>query len=190
VSGSLPSSYFDELYADNPDPWGFETSPYEAEKYAATLTALPEPRYANALEIGCSIGVLTERLAARCDALLSVDVAEKALVVARERCRTLPHVQFARMRVPDEFPDERFDLILLSEVGYYWSREDLAKAGGLIVEHLRPAGQLLLVHWTPAVPDYPLTGDEVHQAFLELAGLRHIHGSRAEQYRLDLFERD
>jgi len=53
---------------------------------------------------------------------------------------------------------------------------------------------LLLVHWTPYVPDYPLTGDEVHDSFLAYAGqagskLRHLTGSRAEQYRLDLFER-
>ena len=59
----LTAGYFDELYAGDPDPWGFETSAYEQAKYAATIDALEGRRYATALEIGCSIGVLTARLA-------------------------------------------------------------------------------------------------------------------------------
>ena len=191
---SLPPSYFDDVFAANTDPWGFATSPYEQGKYAATLAALPRPRYHNAFEIGCSIGVLTARLAPRCDRLVSIDVSAQALARARERCREFPQVTFELLRVPAEFPDDMFDLILLSEVGYYLSRDDLDRARDLIVEHLERGGHLLLVHWTPYVPDYPLTGDEVHDAFLAYANradsaLRHLTGSRAEQYRLDLFER-
>src|ERR1700744_4973631 len=66
VSGSFDGEYFDLLYAQRSDPWDFATSPYEAAKYAATLAALPKPRYKNALELGCSIGVLTQQLAPRC----------------------------------------------------------------------------------------------------------------------------
>ncbi len=95
--------------------------------------------------------------------------------------------------MPDQFPDEQFDLILVSEVGYYWSWDDLALAQRRIIEHLEPGGHLLLVHWTPYVADYPLTGDQVHDAFLSGAsdgnGLRHLVGSRQQTYRLDLFER-
>jgi SAM-dependent methyltransferase len=190
---SLPPAYFDQMYAASDDPWGFETRPYEAAKYAETLDALPRNRYRSAFEIGCSIGVLTERLAGRCERLLAVDVAERALNQAWARCRNLPHVRFRQMAVPDAFPDEQFDLILVSEVGYYWGGDDLITAQRLIVEHLEPGGHLLLVHWTPFVEDYPLTGDEVHEAFLTSAaswnGLRHSVGSRHETYRLDLFER-
>lgn len=89
---SLPSEYFARVYAESDDPWGFATRAYEASKYAATLDALPGERYRSAFEVGCSIGVLTERLAARCERLLSVDVAERALQQARDRCRNLPHV--------------------------------------------------------------------------------------------------
>ncbi len=190
---SLPPDYFARVYADSDDPWGFASRPYEAEKYQATLATLPRDTYQSAFEIGCSIGVLTEQLAARCERLLSVDVAERALEQARARCQNLHHVRFAKMAVPESFPDERFDLILVSEVGYYWGWDDLAKAQQLIVEHLEPNGHVLLVHWTPYVEDYPLTGDQVHEAFLDAAasgiGLRHLVGSRQESYRLDLFER-
>ncbi len=187
---SLPPSYFDNLYSTNPDPWGFETSEYEASKYSATVAALPK-RYRAAFEIGCSIGVLTAHLASRCDSLLSVDVSEKAMGRAIQRCQHLSQVRFQIMRVPEEYPTDLFDLTLLSEVGYYWSWEDLKKAQQLIIEHLEPGGHLLLVHWTLYAREYPLSGDEVHDSFLSRSGsdLRHLSGRREEQYRLDLFER-
>ncbi|MDQ2769432.1 MAG: nodulation S family protein [Bacteroidota bacterium] len=189
---SLPPEYFDHVYAANRDPWDFENSAYEREKYAATLAALPRPHYAEAFEIGCSLGVLTAQLAPRCGHLLAVDVSEAALAQARARCVGLPQVEIRNLRVPEEFPDQPFDLIVLSEVGYYWSAPDLARAAGQLLAALHPGGQLLLVHWTPPVHDYPLTGDEVHDFFLAKAGpagpLRHLAGQRHETYRLDLFE--
>jgi SAM-dependent methyltransferase len=187
---SLPPSYFDALYSADPDPWKFETSEYEANKYAATLAALPKARYRSALEIGCSIGVLSEKLASRCDSLLSLDVSKQALQRAIQRTQALPHVRFELMGVPNQYPDEMFDLTLVSEVGYYWCWSDLKKAQQLILEHLEPGGHLLLVHWTLYARDYPLSGDEVHDSFLTLPSseLKHLQGYRTEQYRLDLFE--
>ncbi|MFE4108653.1 class I SAM-dependent DNA methyltransferase [Almyronema epifaneia] len=188
---SLPPRYFEQLYAQNPDPWQFETSPYEAQKYAATLAALPRPQYRSAFEIGGSIGVLTEKLAARCQSLLSVDVCAQAQARAKHRCRHLPQVTFAQMQVPQQYPDRMFDLTLVSEVGYYWGWSDLQKAQTQIAQHLEPGGHLLLVHWTPQTREYPLTGDEVHHAFWQQVGthFRSLVSQREERYRLDLFER-
>lgn len=188
---SLPPGYFDEVYRANSDPWNFASSPYEAAKYASTLAALPRAHYARAFEAGCSIGVFTAQLAARCGRLLSVDVSETALRQARERCAGMENVHFERRQLPGEFPRDAFDLILVSEVGYYLSMADLLTFRELCINRLRPGGQLLLVHWTPLVHDYPLTGDQVHETFLESAGstLRHLAGRREEGYRLDLFEK-
>jgi SAM-dependent methyltransferase len=190
-SDSLPPDYFDAVYAHADDPWSFETSAYEHAKYADTLAALSCPRYDHALEVGCSIGVLTRRLAERCDQLLSLDVAERALEQARARCADQPHVQFERRQLPADFPAGSFDLIVLSEVGYYWSLADLNRTLDRCTAQLRPGGHLLLVHWTPHVDDYPLEGEQVHQAAhaRDGAGLRHVHGHRKPTYLLDLFER-
>ena len=49
---------------------------YERRKYAITMAMLPLPRYRHAYEPGCSVGVLTELLAARCDHVTATDVAE------------------------------------------------------------------------------------------------------------------
>ncbi|AHJ96084.1 SAM-dependent methyltransferase [Hymenobacter swuensis] len=190
---TLPPSYFDDVYRANDDPWNFETSPYEQAKYAATLAALPKTEYDTAFEIGCSLGVLTEQLAPRCGHLLAVDIAAAPLERARQRCAHLPQVTFQLLRVPEEFPEEEFNLILVSEVGYYWSPDDLRQASERIIEALRPGGHLVLVHWTPPVHDYPLTGDDVHEFFLRQAGpegpLQHISSQRHAQYRLDVLTR-
>jgi predicted TPR repeat methyltransferase len=188
---SLSPEFFHEMYAETHDPWGFETRSYEAQKYAATLDALPREHYRNAFEIGCSIGVLTEQLAARCGSLLAVDVVENPLEHARRRCRHLPQVDFRRMQVPEQFPEASFDLIVLSEVGYYWSGQLLDHARDLLVEHLEPRGHLVMVHWRPFVEEYPLRGDDVHDHILSTTGgqLRHLTDRRQELYRLDVLER-
>ena len=188
-SRSLPPAYFEAKYAADPDPWRFASSAYEAAKYEATLAALPRPTYRVTLELGCSIGVLTERLAARSETMLALDVAEDALRQAHERCRDLRHVRLERRRVPDQFPDGRFDLVLVSEVGYYLSRDDWIGTIDRIRQALEPGGHLLLVHWTPEATDYPLTGDQVHRIALTASGFRRVAGRREATWRLDLLER-
>ena len=188
-SKSLGPDYFRDVYQRHADPWNFESSPYEAAKYTATLESLPRRLYPRGLEVGCSIGVLTRRLAARCGTLLSVDVSVQALAKAEARCADLRNVVFELMQIPNQEPPGSFDLVVISEVAYYWDARDLGRAMDLIAAHQMPGAHLILVHWTPEVPDYPLTGDQVHDAWLAQAGYRHLHHRREEQFRLDVLER-
>ncbi|WP_373545982.1 SAM-dependent methyltransferase [Chamaesiphon sp.] len=190
-SASLTSDFFEALYQQNSDPWQFETSEYEAQKYLATLAALPHPLYQSGFEIGGSIGILTEKLADRCQSLLSVDVSTIAQSQAIKRCHRLTNIDFQMMSVPQEFPDKSFDLIVLSEVGYYWCREDLEKAQNLMLDQLKPQGHLLLVHWIVDARVLPLTGHQVHDTFLELVPtrLKQLKSLSTTEYRLDLFEK-
>lgn len=189
AAGTVPPRYFDDIYDKSLDPWNFETSEYEAEKYHHTLASLPRARYARALEIGCSIGVLTHQLASRCDELLGVDVSERALAIARQRCANLPQVNFDRIQVPVEMPEGPFDLVVLSEVVYFWQREDLERAANLLIERQSSRAHLILVHYTPPVPDYPLTGDQVHDAWLARPEWKLLRQERRESYRLDVLEK-
>lgn len=196
---SLGPAYFDRVYAGSTDPWGFATSAYEDAKYTATLAALPRARYRRCLEVGCAIGVLSGRLAPRVGELVGVDVNDAVLAEARRRNRAHPHLRFARMMYPRERPGGRFDLALVSEVGYYWGGHEFYVAQDALLESLESGGHLVLVHYTPHATDYPLTGDQVHERFLELCShglgvegrpaLRHLGGSREDRYRLDVFER-
>jgi cyclopropane fatty-acyl-phospholipid synthase-like methyltransferase len=90
---SRPSQHFERLYRANPDPWNFTTSAYEQHKYEATLAVLGTKRFQMALEVGCSIGVLTARLASRCDKVIGVDFAPSAVAAARARCAPYPGVK-------------------------------------------------------------------------------------------------
>lgn len=159
---SLDPEYFDRLYATSKDPWGFATRWYEQRKYALTLAALPAPQYDSGLEIGCSVGILTALLADRCTALLALDPSTRALEQAR--ARVPGNVTLQRGSVPRDWPGGSYDLVVLSEVGYYLDAADLDALLGLIEGSLAPGGTVLACHWRHPVADYPLSGDAVHLA--------------------------
>jgi cyclopropane fatty-acyl-phospholipid synthase-like methyltransferase len=187
---TLTPEYFDALYTADPDPWKFETSPYERGKYALTLDAMPNPRCRSALEVGCSIGVLTRSLASRCDTLVAIDAAQTSLVEARRRCADLRGVRFEHMFVPEQWPDGDFELILLSEVVYYLTREDVGRLAARVAGSLATGGSVILVHWTGPT-NYPLSGDEAATLFTERIGPGYVvdRADRYAEFRLDVLSR-
>ena len=184
----LGREYFEELYTDSPDPWNFETSDYEREKYRRTLSVLGERRFRRSLEAGASIGVFTRMLAGLCDELLAVDVSERAVAAARERLRGLEHVRVERRTLPEEMPEGPFDLIVASEVLYYFPREEMLAMLDEFETVLAPGGALLAVHWRRETRTYPLQGDEVHRLLAAHTNLTLTESVAEPDYRLDLFE--
>ena len=184
---SLDPDYFKGMYATDPDPWRFATSAYERDKYAATLAALPRSHYLSALDVGCSIGVFTRQLCRRCDALIGLDVVPSVLDAARARCADCPNASFRLAAVPGEWPDGRFDLIVISEVAYYLDRADLARLVARVEGALLPDADIVLVHWLGAT-HYPLSGDEAADGFITGAEsfARIEKQSRTAEYRLDV----
>ena len=187
---SLSRAHFEQLYQGDADPWRFTTSDYERRKYAATLAALPEGPILSAFEPGCSIGVFTAALAPRCDALLAADIAETPLIQARARCAEFPHVAIRRLRIPEEWPDARFDLIILSEILYFLTIPEIRRTARRVTDSLAPGGALLSVHWT-GENDGACSGDEAVQIFLAEAGpaLAPAIQDRTQDYRLDRLTR-
>ncbi len=184
----LDREYFEDLYEQSPDPWDFETSLYERKKYERTLGVLQGWRYQRALEVGCSIGVFTSMLAPLCDEVLAVDVSERAVDAARERLACFPHARVERRRLPEETPEGPFDLVVASEVLYYWPEEVMLGALRRFEEILAPGGVLLAVHWRKETKTYPLQGDEVHELLVEHTRLLSTTTIVEPEYRLDLFE--
>lgn len=178
---------FDGLYSRSPDPWDYETSRYEREKYAATLKALPAARYRNAVEFGCSIGVLTAELARRCDTLTAVDVSRVALEVAKARSGT-EGVHFVRGEIPADWPDGAFDLLVFSEILYFLSAREVQSTVARALGCLEPGGHILLVNWLGECRT-ELTGDDAAEMFTHLArdgGCRVAQVRRTNDYRIDL----
>ena len=184
---SVPTEYFEKIYAQDPDPWKYRTSTYERDKYAATIEALPEPRFQRGFDIGCSNGVLTQKLASRCDQLLAIDTVESALAQARTICADAPHVTFARMRIPNEWPETGFDLIMISEVLYYLDPSDIRRTASACLRSLEAEGAIVLVHYLPP-NKRPCYADEAVTLFC--TELSHkcvpVLGRREALYRLDV----
>jgi LmbE family N-acetylglucosaminyl deacetylase/SAM-dependent methyltransferase len=155
---------FDAVHTGTADPWQYTTSWYEQRKRSLTLAALPRQSYAAGLEIGCSIGTLSVELAQRCSHFLAVDASSAALAHAAPRLAHLPAAETRRLTIPQEWPEGRFDLIVVSEVGYYLAPDELAGLLSRVEAALLPGGTLVLCHWRHAISGWELDGDSVHAA--------------------------
>jgi len=184
---TLPPRYFDDLYATSADPWGFTDRWYEERKRALTLAALPATSYRRGFEPGCSLGVLTAELARRCGSLVSTDVS--AVVLERSAARVPDNVELRRWALGDPPPEGTFDLVVLSEVGYYLDAPDLRDALDGLLSVLEDGGTLLACHWRHAVADYPQSGDAVHAAVGDLPGLVPLGGWRDEDVLVEVWEK-
>lgn len=186
---TLDAAYFRAVYAGSADPYGLAERWYESRKYAVSVALLPRERYHAAFEPGCSIGVLTAALAARCDTLLSCDVIPEAVAAARARASGLPGVRIAQRAIPQEWPPGSFDLIVFSELLYYFGDADLDQVLRLGAGALRRDGHLLAVHWRHPAPDHPRTGDDVHLALAARPELTRLAHYRDQDFTAEVFAR-
>jgi hypothetical protein len=168
MSGPNPSSpsFFEAKYraAADADPWKFATAAYELQRYDTIMHALAGRRYARAFEPGCSVGILSERLATVCDAVDACDFAPTAVAAAKVRCGRLPGVTVACRALTAEECWAAFDLIVLCEIGYYFAAAAWRELVESMVPGMQPGTVLLASHWLGSSKDHVQTGDAVHVA--------------------------
>lgn len=186
---TVNSSYFHDQYGRSGDPWGFETRWYEQRKHAISVAQLPQMRYRRGFEAGCSIGVLTAQLAPRCDSLLSCDLVPAAVQAAAQRMAGHPHVAVRQAAIPAQWPAGRFDLIVLSEILYYFDDADLRQVLDKATGALEPEGTLLAVHWRHPVREHPRSGDDVHAILGRQPGLARLVCHREPDFLAEVFIR-
>jgi SAM-dependent methyltransferase len=185
----VPVEPFESRYRADPDPWRFATSDYEQRRYDLAIAALPRPRYRRAFEPGCAIGELTRRLAERCDEVVAIDASPTVVAEARHRCAGHANVAVRVGELPDDWPQGRFDLVVLSEIGYYFTIPALTSLRDRAVAALEPNGTLLAVHWRGHSPDHLLHGDEVHRCFAAAKALRPVGRYEEAAFVLDVWTR-
>ncbi|MCU1689785.1 MAG: LmbE family protein [Jatrophihabitantaceae bacterium] len=186
---TLPQDYFADMYERNPDPWGISGGWYEQRKRAVVMAALPRQRFRRVFEPGCANGELTTLLAQRADELVAWDAVERAVLACRAAVDEQPGTGAVTVEVasvPDQWPGGTFDLIVLSELGYYLAEDDLARLLDRAVECLSEGGILVAVHWRHEVDGYPRSGDDVHAAIAERAGLVPLACYLDEDFALDV----
>jgi hypothetical protein len=191
MTARLPNAYFDQMYAASADPWQLGERWYDRRKFAITLAVLPYPRYRHAFEPGCSVGVLTEQLAVRCDHVTATDVVPAALDATHRRLSAAgvrQRVTLLQRSLDNDWPPGGFDLVVLSEVGYYLDAATLRRVLDREVPQLTRAATIVAAHWLHAVPDYPMTGDHTNDIIAATRGLHHIGGYRDEDVVIDVFD--
>jgi len=181
---ALGRDYFEAVYARSSDPWRFRTRWYEERKRRVTVASLPRERYERGLEIGCSIGTLSDLLADRCEQLVAVDLSERAVAQARDLLGSRATV--LHQDALEDFPEGEFDLVVLSEVGYYWGTHQLGTLLDAVDRSLAPGGTVVACHWRHPVEDYPLRGDQVHEVIARRGWFRLV-SHREDDFVLEVF---
>jgi SAM-dependent methyltransferase len=180
---------FEALYRRDPDPWGYTTSVYERDKYAATLDACGDGPFVRALELGGSIGVFTALLAPRCRALTTIDAAPTAVDRARRRLAANPRVSVLQGEIPQAIPRGPCDLVVASEVLYYLAPARLQETLAALKRILPAGGRLVAVHWRRPGPERPLTAAAVHDSLRRQRWLAPVGSAGTSDYVLDVLER-
>jgi len=181
---------FDCLFEKSEDPWGFRTRWYEARKRSISLASLPDAQYQNAYEPGCANGELAAALAPRCAKLRVSDGAQAAVDLSRQRLAQFPQVQVFQEWLPDDWPGQTFDLIVLSELGFYLNKTAVATIAASAKASLQAAGTLLACHWRHPVEGFELHGDAVHAILDQQLGLARLVHHEERDFVLDVWSPD
>jgi len=178
---------FEELFDATDDPWRLRDRWYEVRKRALMLACLPRSRYACGYEPACANGELSALLAQRCDRLLVSDGIARAVDLTSQRLAGVPHARAFRAWLPDDWPEGSFDLIVLSEFGYYLDAAALRQVAERAQGSLRPGGTIAACHWRPAIEGCTLDGDGVHRVMRDCLRLQRLVSHVEPDFRLDVW---
>jgi predicted TPR repeat methyltransferase len=185
VPSHSSSAFFEKKYQQHPDPWNFSSDAYELRRYGAIVSALTHQHYKSAFEPGCSIGVLTEQLAEFCDRVEAIDFSPTAVVQAQIRCERLNHVTVRCAMLNEASVESVHDLLVLCEIGYYFSSETWKSLSSALIEAMHDGGTVVVAHWLGTSKDHETSGDEVHGIVLSNSLLQLQHSERHHNFRLD-----
>lgn len=168
-------------YTEAEDPWGFETSAYERDKFAAIRQSLSRSQYQAAFELGCGNGQLARYLASVCARYTGMHAMQTPLAHTRA---ALPSATFIQGYYPCALPDDAFDLLIFSEVLYFFDPKTLARLAAEVAERW-PRAELICVTWL-GPSDYDLQGSDALSLFVD-ASHRHSFElvRRTADYRID-----
>ena len=107
---------------------------FEKLHHLLRLVAFDGYRGRSVLEVGCSVGVFTELLAAEFEQVTAIDISREALVLAARHSR--PNTRFMRSDIRQVPATSRYDVIVCAEILYYLPEEDVVpvmdKLAGLL----------------------------------------------------------
>ncbi len=183
------AEHFAALYANGGDPWHVRTAAYERDKRQETLAPIMDRRFEHGLEVGCGEGHLTALLAPRCRTMLGIDLDPTIVGRALALHGNIPDLEFRQGRMPDDFPDERFDLLVFSEVLYFLDETELQRVAGAVRTAALPDAHILLVNYLGPT-DTPLSGADASDFFIACLGATwHVETTSPGAFRIDHLRR-
>ncbi len=181
--------FFESRYKKQNDPWNFAGSEFEQGRFNKIVEALSGRHFHRAFEPGCSIGTLTERLATFCDAVDASDFSPTAVARAAERCAHLRNVHVTCQAFSDKTPLRGYDLVILSEIGYYFRLGKWRTTVAQLAASMDSGCTVLASHWLGHSRDHRLEGDQVHEVLRAEPLLQLEYEERNPGFRLDRFTR-
>ena len=183
--------YWDARYAETPDLFELESAAHGRARYEFLILALADRPLGKTLELGCSVGVLTEMLAERATEVIATDISEVVLETARRRLREAGHsgVTFLQADLPEGLPAGPFDTVIASELLYYLRADEVSASAGQLAEALAPGGRLLVAHTRGYFPRHAISADHAARLVGRAPGLRSIKHWGGTERRVDVFER-
>jgi protein-L-isoaspartate O-methyltransferase len=182
---------WDAQYVEIPDLFELEDNERERTRYGFLLDALDGRPLGRTLELGCSVGVLTELLAERTDSLVATDISDVVAETARRRLREAGRegVEVRPAARPAGVPRGPFDTMIAAEVLYYLRACEAAEAASRFAEALAPRGRLLVAHTRGYFPKHAISADHAARLVGRTRGLRAVRRWSGSELRVDLFER-
>ena len=110
----------------------------------------------------------------------------QAVAAARSRTSGCAGVTVERRTIPEQWPVGPFDLVVLSEVAYYFDGDGLRRLLAAATASMAAGAVLVAVHWR-GVTDYPLTGDQAHAVLAASPALVELVHHLEDSFVLDLW---
>lgn len=142
---------FEKVYELNPDPWNIQEA--KSGRYNFYFQKILEYTRARrtVLDIGCGTGAFLARFQGVFEKLLGVEVSSIAVAEARKKRPSL-EIHQGDAQFPERwtyFQNQKFDVIIFSDVICYFSEKKKNRILRWISEHLSPEGIAFIAAWTP-----------------------------------------
>ncbi|HLW04325.1 MAG TPA: class I SAM-dependent methyltransferase [Azoarcus sp.] len=185
---------FEAIYRSAADPWKVRTSWYERRKRTLLLASLLRERYDKVLEAGCGTGEITALLAKRCESVWAVDLSATAIARCEKRLADsgITNVNTAVMQLPVSWPHihpEPFNLIIVSELAYYFEGAELDLFLQRCFHSLAAGGEWVMCHYTPDFDDRCHETESVHQRIAEFRDMTLMVSHVDERFQLDVWRK-
>jgi SAM-dependent methyltransferase len=163
---------FAAKFATDDDPWRTFCSRDEAVKRAAILHALGPGTVGRVLELASGNGSNSRALAPRA---LRLDATEGTAEGTHLTARAIvgrPRARAIQCALPARFPRARYDAIVIAELLYYLTPNEMARVAADCAAALPVGGRLILAHHRIDFYDFAQHAEGIHDRFLRKTGTR------------------